>query len=291
MQFHDFPSFSAYGIVLHVCIRLDSMAEGRYTYHKSAIIHFAPRGGIALSPLSPPFPLPLDAQEITQRRARLMHSLQAAYESLCACPIREIPPDLFRALPRAYDQLFLRGTLFDLLPDLQVVPSPRMTSCGGKFVATFTGTRRTLCQIRMATDFLFRLEHGPFSLNGLTAHSALEAFSIVFEHELCHALDLALTGSLHGHGDVFRALSGGLFGHTACRHSLPTRAVQAAANGVGRGAKVSFVANGRTLRGIVTRVGKTATVMVPYARGAYCDVRGKRYTKYLVSPALLTPLE
>lgn len=36
------------------------------------------------------------------------------------------------------------------------------------------------------------------------------------------------------------------------------------------------------LGGVVTYIGKQATVMVPDARGEYRDRRGQRYTKYRV---------
>lgn len=238
-----------------------------------------------------PFPFPLSLQDIAARRAKLLRGFAAAYPELSACPVKTIPAEFWSALSRAYDHLFLQNTLTTLLPDLIVVPAPRMTSCGGKFCAEMRGKTRTRCEIRMATDFLFRLTAGPFSLNGLTAQSPLEAFLIVFEHELCHALDLALNGTLSAHGAAFRTLARGLFGHTACRHSLPTRAAEAAQSGVLRGGRVSFSHQGRTLTGIVTRVGKSATVMVPSLTGDYRDARGKRYVKYLVPPDKLSPIQ
>ena len=241
--------------------------------------------------MTPPFPFPIDAQEIAARRARLLRGLIAAYPELGEIPVRRIPAEFWTALPRAYDHLFLQGTLSTLLPDLSVVPAPRMTSCGGKFCVALRGRQRTKCEIRMATDFLFRLEKGPFSLNGLTAQTALEAFLIVFEHELCHALELALTGKPGAHGETFRTLVFGLFAHTAYRHSLPTRALEAAQSGILRGGSVSFSHEGRTLTGVVSRVGKTVTVMVPSRTGTYRDGNGRRYAKYLVPPDLVLPVK
>ena len=244
-----------------------------------------------MPPLSKPFAFPLAPREITARRAKLLRGFTAAYPELDECPVRRIPAEFWSALPRAYDHLFLQGALGTLLPDLCVVPAPRMTSCGGKFCVAMRGNQRVRCEIRMATDFLLRLERGPFSLNGLAAQTALEAFLIVFEHELCHALDLALNGHLSAHGKPFRTLVHGLFGHTACRHNLPTRAREAALNGVMPGVRVGFMHQGQRLTGIVARVGKTVSVMVPCATGEYRDVNGRRYEKYRVPPEQVTPVQ
>lgn len=115
-------------------------------------------------------------------------------------------------------------------------------------------------EIRMSGDFLFRLNKGPFLLNGLSVSTAQEAFLVVFEHELCHAAENALFGST-GHSSRFLSLAHGLFGHTDTRHSLPTRQQDAAKGGLFVGARVCFCYQGGILSGVVTYVGKTATVM------------------------------
>ena len=135
----------------------------------------------------------------------------------------------------------------------------------------------------MSSDFLLRLDAGPFQLNGLSAATPQEAFLIVFEHELCHALETALYGQT-GHSQRFLALAHGLFGHTQTRHSLPTRRQEAAKDGLLIGCRVSFPWQGAMLTGVVTYIGKTVTVMVPAPRGEYRDARGRRYCKYHVPP-------
>ena len=139
----------------------------------------------------------------------------------------------------------------------------------------------------MSGDFLFRLNKGPFLLNGLSVSTAQEAFLVVFEHELCHAAENALFGST-GHSSRFLSLAHGLFGHTDTRHSLPTRQQDAAKGGLFVGARVCFCYQGGVLSGVVTYVGKTATVMVEDRRGTYRDQTGKRYAKYRVPLEQLT---
>ena len=133
----------------------------------------------------------------------------------------------------------------------------------------------------MSGDFLTRLDEGPFQLNGLSVATPQEAFLVVFEHELCHALETALYGQT-GHSARFLSLAKGLFGHTATRHSLPTRRQEAARDGLVVGSRVCFPYRKSMLGGVVTYIGKQATVMVPDARGEYRDRRGQRYTKYRV---------
>lgn len=105
---------------------------------------------------------------------------------------------------------------------------------------------------------------------------------MVFEHELCHAIELSLFGHT-GHSSQFLSLANGLFGHTQTEHSLPTRKAEAAQNGLVVGMSASFSYQNKTLTGTITYIGKTATIMVPSLRGEYRDKRGRRYSKYRVS--------
>ena len=188
---------------------------------------------------------------------------------------------------RLYDDLFLCGMLRSAYGHLDITLSSRLTSAAGKFIYTRSAATRTQqAEIRMSSDFLFRLTDGPFSLNGLTVATAQEAFLIVFEHELCHAAETALFGST-GHSRRFRTLSNGLFGHTDIRHSLPTRRHNAALSGFAVGMRASFPYEGKELTGTVTYIGKTATVMVRSLRGPYKDLLGRRYTKYRVPLEIL----
>lgn len=236
-----------------------------------------------------PFPCPLEPLETARLRAEVRRRLLCAWPALAHSPICRLDPAALDAMLRHYDALFFDGLFARRLPQLCVVGTARMTRCAGKFCARIAADGATDVQIRMSTDFLFRLRKGPFFVNGVEALDALEAFQLVFEHELCHAAEWALYGTCSAHQSTFRALSHGLFQHRTCTHALPTRAQEAAAQGVGVGARVSFPFEARTLCGVVSRVGKTASVMVPSAAGAWHDKRGRRYDKYTVPLSLLTP--
>ena len=193
---------------------------------------------------------------------------------------------LFAVLER-YDKLFLNGYLSRAYGQIDVTLSSRLTSSAGKFIYARNPSQRLQhAEIRMSSDFLFRLNEGPFTLNGLSVATPQEAFLVVFEHELCHAIEAALYGST-GHSKRFLALANGLFLHTTTTHSLPTRKQVAAQDGLSVGMRASFPYEGKQLSGLVTYIGKTATVMVPALRGAYRDKMGRRYTKYRVPLELL----
>ena len=198
-----------------------------------------------------------------------------------ACtPVQSISGQTLQFLLDAYNAVFLAGSLKRM--QIQVTLSSRLTSSAGKFVFIRGAFGRIKqAEIRMSSDYLLRLTHGPFELNGLTANTPQEAFLLVFEHELCHAVETMLYGNT-GHSERFLALANGLFGHTKTRHKLPTRRQDAAQGGLFLGSVVSFPYKNITLSGVITYIGKTATVMVPSPDGEYRDKRGRKYTKYRV---------
>jgi len=206
-----------------------------------------------------------------------------ADEGFSLTPVQSINPTTLESMLRLYDQLYLAGFLSKKLPLLSVTLSSRLTSSAGKFLCVHGPFGRTKdAEIRMSSDFLLRLDKGPFSLNGLSVATPQEAFLVVFEHELCHALETVLFKKT-GHTARFLSLANGLFGHTAMHHSLPTRKQEAAKEGLYVGRRVSFFYQGIELIGTITYIGKNATIMVPTSHGEYRDRFGRRYQKYRVS--------
>jgi len=229
-----------------------------------------------------PFALPLEEGEISFKRATILHELLDCDEGFRSIPVCRIHPSTLKRMLIRYDELFFGGYILQKLPFLQVTLSSRLISSAGKFICSKGAFGRIAgSEIRMSSDFLYRLENGPFELNGLSVSTPQEAFLIVFEHELCHAAETALYGKT-GHSVRFLSLAKGLFGHTGTRHRLPTRRQEAFEHGFAVGMRVRFSCQGRNLTGIITYIGKTATVMVSTPRAAYTDQRGRRYTKYRV---------
>lgn len=227
-----------------------------------------------------PFPFPLEKDSIQKLRAQILTRLLAADEGFSQIPVESISTATLDLMLCLYDSLFLNSTLKRL--NIRVTLSSRLTSAAGKFIYVRGSFGRiSQPEIRMSSDFLFRLNQGPFELNGLSVSTPQEAFLLVFEHELCHALEACLYGKT-SHSDHFMAFAHGLFGHQATRHKLPTRRQEAADHGLLVGAHVSFVYAGTEKTGIITYIGKTATVMVLSPNGLYRDQRGRRYEKYRV---------
>ena len=234
-----------------------------------------------------PFTFPHAQEEIRRRRALILAHLLAMDEGFCAMPVKSLQTTTLRAALESYDRLFFNDYLSHSYGQIDVTLSSRLTSSAGKFIYARNPAKRfERAEIRMSSDFLFRLNEGPFTLNGLSVSTPQEAFLVVFEHELCHALEAALYGST-GHSKRFLTLANGLFSHTTTTHNLPTRKQAAAKDGLSVGMRASFPYEGKQLSGLITYIGKTATVMVPSLRGAYRDKMGRRYTKYRVPLELL----
>ena len=234
-----------------------------------------------------PFAFPLSPEEIRSRRAAILAQLLAMDEGFCGIPVTSLHADTLRRMLLLYDCEFLSGWLSVIYKHIDITLSSRLTSSAGKFIyAKNPAIRMSSAEIRMSSDFLFRLVNGPFTLNGLSVSTPQEAFLIVLEHEICHAIETALFGST-GHTKRFLSLANGLFGHTDTHHSLPTRKQEAANNGLSVGSRVAFAYNRKQITGLISYIGKTATVMVPSLFGSYRDQRGKRYRKYRVPLDLL----
>lgn len=236
-----------------------------------------------------PFALPIEEGDILKRRATILSELLMIDEGFCSIPVSNIQSETLSRMLALYDTIFFGGWIGEKYSSLSVTLSSRLTSSAGKFLCRKGPFGRIdQAEIRMSSDFLLRLGNGPFELNGLCVATPQEAFLVVFEHELCHATEMALYGGT-GHSARFLSLARGLFGHTATRHKLPTRRQDALSDGLIVGSTASFIYQGQTLSGTITYIGKSATVMVPSSSGDYTDSRGHRYTKYRVSPAKLAP--
>jgi len=234
-----------------------------------------------------PFALPLEEGEVIRKRSVILKELLHMDAGFRSIPVRQIQTATLRHMLSRYDELFVHGFMRQRFPSLELSLSSRLISSAGKFICMKGPFGRvTGAEIRLSSDFLYRLENGPFELNGLSASTPQEAFLIVFEHELCHALETALYGKT-GHSERFLALANGLFLHTATRHRLPTRRQEAYEHGFTVGMQVCFHYENRELSGVITYIGKTATVMVCDPKGDYRDRRGQRYTKYRVPPSHL----
>lgn len=237
-----------------------------------------------------PIAFPLTPAIIQAKRTEALRRTVAQYPVLGEVPPASLSQEMLAYMLHVYDDLFLEAFLnTQQRAEVCISASTRMTRSAGTCSVTAALRQLPRVEIRMGVDFLFRLTEGPFEVNGLHVETGLEAFFCVLEHELCHALDFLLHGTMDGHSRRFTALAQGLFGHTRNTHALPTRAQDAARRGCGIGHWVRFPYQGHTLCGQVSRVGKTASVMVADPQGAWRGADGGRYAKYTVPLHALQP--
>ena len=126
-------------------------------------------------------------------------------------------------------------------------------------------------------------------VTGVECRTRLDALMRVMEHELVHLAELLGWDSSSCTQDRFQTIAWQVFGHTDHRHALITPRERAAAVGVRPGAHVRFEFRGKPLQGVVNRVTKRATVLVPANDGEqFSD--GNTYRKYYVPVTMLEPI-
>jgi hypothetical protein len=202
-----------------------------------------------------------------------------------------------RRLFQLYDATFFAGHVGKHLGSKGITfrISPRMTSAGGKTTRFRMPNGLEYYEITVASTLLFKTftenDHRPVSVTGIACRDRLEALQRVFEHELVHLLEMVLWKDSNCRANRFQTLATRLFTHREHTHRLITPREQAYVKfGIRPGVWVRFRFEGREYRGLVNRVTKRATVLVPSPRGArFSD--GKHYETYYVPVSQLQTLD
>ncbi|MBL8816923.1 MAG: hypothetical protein JNL58_12915 [Planctomyces sp.] len=128
----------------------------------------------------------------------------------------------------------------------------------------------------------FRSETREIRVTGLPCENRLQAMQRIVEHEIVHLSELIVWQQSGCKKRRFQEIAEGLFGHLEHTHQLVTTRELAATNhGIRRGSLVIFQFEGLEYKGVVVKITKRATVLVPDGRGQlYND--GNRYLKYYV---------
>ena len=210
------------------------------------------------------------------------------------------PQDLARMV-QAYDNYFLGGACYAALSgrSLKFHLAPRLTRAGGLTKWTKRRDRKTGMisedfEISVSSHLLFQTfkgEQREVKVVGLPCSNRLEAMQKIVEHELVHLCEtLAWQGS-SCKGQRFQTIATRIFGHVEHTHRLVTTAeVARTRHGIQPGSRVMFEMDGQWLHGIVNRVTKRVTVLVPDIDGRqYSD--GHRYSRFYVPLALLKPTD
>jgi hypothetical protein len=234
-------------------------------------------------------------KQITGMREEVRRAFMAKSERVKCGQITCMADSDLRLLYEIYDYVFLEDyfkTTFTGVLTFSL--STRMSKSAGKIISP--RNLRALppgqehYEVRMGIKLFFQY-YGlsrEKTVNGIRTKDALEAFQIVFEHELCHLIELHLYRQSSCHQNRFKTIARNLFGHTESYHRLPTAAEIAGDRyDLAPGDQVSFNHEGEILQGVIQRINQRATVMVRDKKGQYRDRQGHRYTKWYVPLPML----
>ena len=167
--------------------------------------------------------------------------------------------------------------------------STRMTSAAGKTIYSrkikLLHEEEETYEIRMGIKFFYqyyKVERDKI-VSGINTKDSLEAFQIVFEHELCHLIELHLYKESSCKKIRFKTMVNCIFAHTDVVHQLPSqKEIISKDYGLNIGQKVSFISDSIKYNGIIYKINKRATVMVKDSKGTYRDKNGNTYSKWYV---------
>jgi hypothetical protein len=199
----------------------------------------------------------------------------------------------------AYDGVFFDGKIRGALAGrpLTFRLARRATSRGGSLhrfrrTTPAPGMASEWFEMTVSTSLLFDsfgADGRPVRIGGRECVDRLDALQRIVEHEIIHLVEYLRWGQSSCAGARFRWLVRAVFGHTQADHTLVTPRERAAAGGVVRGRRVAFLFDGNRYEGIVTRVTRRATVLVPHPSGEPMS-DGGRYLRFYVPVAQLTPV-
>jgi hypothetical protein len=235
------------------------------------------------------------AQTIRRKRAEVARRLIAVSPNIKDPKLTRIAPSDLKTLFELYNEIFFENRFFQSFGgQMKFSLSRRLTRCAGKTICPKAIGRmkpeEVVIEIRMGVDFFFDFDAvaSAKKVNGLLCRNALEAFQLVFEHELCHTIEFINFHTSNCNRERFKTIAKNLFGHLEVYHQLPTaRRIIQEKMGLKLGDTVSFMVGNRRLQGLLYRINKRAVVMVKAKNGNFADGEGNRYRKYYVPVELL----
>src|SRR4051812_14492717 len=175
--------------------------------------------------------------------------------------------------------------------------APRMTRAGGKTFRVRRPVRRGLTkstetsyEIAISSRLLFLGFDDvsrPTTVCGVPCADRLSALQRIMEHEMLHLAEMLVWDRSSCTAARFKSMSRNLFGHAASTHELITPAERAVAKFDLRiGDAVTFSFDGRTVRGMLNRINRRATVLVESPAGQRYT-NGRRYEKFYIPLGML----
>jgi hypothetical protein len=241
----------------------------------------------------------LPAEQIESRTETIYREMLS--ESRCARQgnFTSIETADLRRLFEKYDREFFQGKCGELATThntLRFRLSQRMTSAAGKTTQRRSRKRPAPSadyEIAISTTLLFETfneETRPITVSGVSCCDRLEALQRIFEHEMLHLVEMLVWDHSSCSADRFRSIAHRLFGHLQNTHQLITpREIAHTKYGIRPGQRVKFTFEGRRYVGVVNRVTKRATVLVP-DRGGERYTDGQYYLKFYIPLPMLTPV-
>lgn len=232
----------------------------------------------------------IQKDEIILRRKEVARALLLHSTGIKSGMVSSLSVEDLTLLFWLYDRIFFNnGFAEGFAGKLKFSISRRMTKSAGITLCPRRIDRikpeELVIEIRIGVDFFLQygMLDGSKFVCGIKTENSLEALLLVFEHELCHAVEFITFKKSSCKGKRFKTIAGNIFGHTESYHKLPTnRQIASQKLGLKLGDTVSFDFEGKRLTGILYNINKRATVMVRDRKGQLADKHGNRYSKYYV---------
>ena len=222
--------------------------------------------------------------EIKKKSKKIYRQILAESENLDRGNFKAIGTDDLASLFKLYDlHFFDRFFHNNYREKISFRLSRRMTMAAGRIAYMKDDGTYTISLSTTLISQTFHDVRREVTVNGIVCHDRLEATMRVLEHEIIHLLEWELFGKTSCSKPRFRRLSRNIFGHTDVTHQLVTQVERAHKRfNLQVGDEAVFEHDGKTYRGVISRITKRATVMVRDSDGRFQDSKGNRYGKYYV---------
>ena len=229
-------------------------------------------------------------EEIIKRRGNIRNKFMRVSENVNTGNIQCMSNKDIKILFHLYDEEFFQDYFRDNLKEsIKFSLSTRMTSAAGKTIYSrkikLLHEEEKTYEIRMGIKFFFQYNKVDRDkiVSGINTVDSLEAFQIVFEHELCHLMEFHIYGESSCKKRRFKTMVNNIFAHTEVNHQLPSqKEIISKDYGFKLGQSVYFVKEGKKYSGFIYKINKSATVMVVDKKGTYRDGQGNTYSKWSV---------
>ena len=235
------------------------------------------------------------SQKINKKRAAVRSALIDHSKNVTGGELQRLANSDLKLLFQLYDSIFLENYFQNSFQGkITFALSARMTRNAGKLTYSknikIQPAQKEIYELKIGIDFFFKYYqlNREKVVNGIKTADALQALQLVFEHEICHLIEMHCFKESSCRQERFKDIAKNIFGHTGSYHQLPTnREIAAAKYGFCIGDHICFTCDEIKYTGIIHSINKRATVMVPEDNGAYQDKQGNRFNKWYVPLTIL----